>query len=123
MEIKATSAKLEDDGYCTVLAFADDAIDPKRYVILQVTNSPSPQDMQLGQSGVHFELGGQKLSGYDLVNGIQATANGLLLTIEENAARKAGIDTHLVIELVGASIDRRAAQGAIKIFQSRLPRD
>ncbi|MEQ1933723.1 MAG: Imm10 family immunity protein [Fimbriimonadaceae bacterium] len=123
MEIKAISAKLEDDGYCTVLAFADDAIEPRRYVILQVTNNPSPQDMQLGQGGVHFELGRQKLSGYDLVKAIQTTDSGVLLTIEENAARKAGIDTHLAIELVGTSMDAGSAEEAIKIFKARLSRD
>jgi len=59
MELAAYSARLENDGYCTVLAFADSEDEPQNYAILQMTNTPSPQDVKLGQDGLHFELAGQ----------------------------------------------------------------
>lgn len=121
MEITAKSAKFENDGYCTVLAFADDPLDPRHYVILQITNNPSPQDMKLGQGGIHFEFGGQEASGYDLVKAIEAFPGGVLLTIEEGAARRIGIDTKLTIKFERGAIENLLPEEAIQVFQARLP--
>ena len=121
MKIMARLAKIEDDGYCTVFAFANDAENPDCYAILQITNKPSMQDIGLGQGGVHFELGGHNLSGYNLVKSIEQTPDGVALTIEERAAQRAGFDGHVEIKFEERSlIGDMTAEAAVKIFQERL---
>lgn len=121
MEIAANSIKLEDDGYCTILAFADDPADPQNYVILQVINNPSPQDIRLGQDGVHFEFGGQEASGYNLLKAIETKADEVLLSIDEGVAQRMSIDARLIIKVGKNSIDSFSLEKAVQIFQARLP--
>jgi hypothetical protein len=120
MKIKATYANLEDDGYCKVLSFADDQMHPQQYLILQMTNSPSQQDLQLGHGGVHIDLGGHALNGYGLITNILMTAEGLVLTIDRNAAREAGIDEKICIDFQETSVDRLYPAEAIEAFKQRL---
>lgn len=120
MQIVAKSLKFEDDGYCTVLAFADDPSDPENYVILQFTNNPTKQDLDLGQGGIHFELGNSNLSGYEVIKEINTEGDTVRLTLDNNAASRAGIDRQLTISLQGVVIDSLAAAKAVGVFQQRL---
>jgi hypothetical protein len=63
MEIIAKVAGVENDGYCTIASFADESESPTNYLILQMVNTPSPQDVQLRQDGVHLEVGEQGRGG------------------------------------------------------------
>jgi hypothetical protein len=121
MEFEAKVSMLIDDGYCTVLSFASDAIDPKQSVILSVTNQPTSQDVELGQSGVHFELGGSQLSGYNVVKAIDAQSNQLILKLDAGAASESGADSFLRIILNEPTIDGRPLAVVVDQFRSRLP--
>jgi hypothetical protein len=123
MEMVANTAKIENDGYCTVLAFADDPVNPKNYAILQITNKPSPEDVRLGQDGIHFELGGSDLVGYGLLQAIRLANDGIHICLNEVATAKAGMDRELLIRLTGASIDGQTPAQVVDVFQKRLPHD
>jgi hypothetical protein len=121
MEFEARAASLIDDGYCTVLAFASDAIDPRQFVILSVTNQPTSQDIELGQAGIHFELGGSKLSGYNVVKAIDAQSNQLLLKLDASAAKESGADPFVKINVIDPIIDGQPLAVIVDQFKSRLP--
>ncbi|WP_294772627.1 Imm10 family immunity protein [uncultured Rhodoferax sp.] len=121
MKIFANSTQIEDDGYCTVLAFTDDLDEPQQYAILQITNTPTQQDIKLGQSGIHFELGGHDLNGYDVIKAIELADDELTLTLDEAIAKKAEIDEVVVIKLKKSITNDLMAVKIVDIFQSRLP--
>ena len=119
MEIEAKSASLDDDGDRTVLAFADAPVDPRHYVILQFTNEPSAQDTKLRLDGIHVEWSAG-LQGYDLVEAIDPTADGVLVSFDEDAARQAGVDARLTVRLRETPIVGEGADNALQRFQARL---
>lgn len=121
MEFTAKNATVENDGYCTVLAFADGPHLPERYVIMQLVNKPSAEDIKLGQAGVHFELGAE-LSGYDLLEKIDLTANGLMLAIKASAASEVGVDPLILVKLEPEQINDQI-RDTLRSFRQRLPSD
>lgn len=118
--LNAVTASFHDDGYCSVFALADNSEEPSSYLILQVTNAPSVQDAELGHAGVHLELGGQNLSGYDLLEDLRKDSTGLLLVLKESAAQKAGIDRFVAVNFVGQAVDRKLVDKAFNLFRQRL---
>ena len=119
MEITARSVRLEDDGYCTVLGFADDETDPTCCVILQIANVPSEQDVHLGQAGIHIELrGSSNLSGYDVIQDIDIGQNEV--TILFKSALSQSSDRTIEIKLDPATTDKVVVANGIQIFKSRL---
>jgi hypothetical protein len=117
--IIAKAARFIDDGYCTVLGFADDAYDPASYVILQMTNEPDEQDLKLRLGGVHIEVGDQR-SGYDLVEDIRETNTVVVVNLRAGAARKLGVHGDIEIELESRIIDGIPAGEAVGRFKERL---
>jgi hypothetical protein len=122
MDVLAKTVRFENDGYCTVLAFADDPNEPRQYAILQVTNHPSDQDVKLGQGGVHLELGGYGVSGYNLLSAIEPVSNGVLLTLDDRVANEKGIGHRVSIELQRPFADNFNVVDALRTFQERLSR-
>ena len=120
MKIVANSVRIEDDGYCTVLACAEDPDDLQKYAILQFTNNPTKQDLKLKQSGVHFALGGYDLNGYGLIKAVELVGDELTLSLDESAAKKASVDITLVIKLKSLSFDGMTAMQVAEMFQRRL---
>jgi hypothetical protein len=83
MNFFATDITLEDDGYCTVLSLADDGVTPKNYVILQSTNLPDKEDIQLNQDGVFLEIGETDISGYNLIDSIHFEMGCVLINLKQ----------------------------------------
>jgi hypothetical protein len=84
MDFHATHITLEDDGYCTVLSLADDALTPENYVILQSTNLPDKEDIQLNQDGVFLEIGGADISGYNLIESINVEIDSIVINLKQD---------------------------------------
>jgi len=120
VEFEAKVASLTDDGYCTVLAFGSDAVDPKQFAILSITNRPTAHDLELGQAGIHFELGGSRLSGYDVVKAIDVQNNQLSLNLDARAADANGLDSYLKINVIESVIDGKPLAVVVEQFKSRL---
>lgn len=99
MEFIAHAASIEDDGYCTVVSFANEAEQPSDYLILQVVDEPSPQDIQLGQDGIHLQVGDQARGGYDFVRAINMKGECVEFILWKDAAERAGLDEQIVIHL------------------------
>jgi hypothetical protein len=120
MELSANSTQLENDGYSTVLSFADDPAESKDFVILQMVNVPSPQDVKLHLDGVHLEVSGHSCEGHGLVNDIQVSKVGVLLFLNEDAAKKAGLDKTLLMKLPTLLVGGVPVEQAIEPFQKRI---
>ncbi|GAA0335359.1 hypothetical protein GCM10009087_52190 [Sphingomonas oligophenolica] len=116
----ATVASFSDDGYATLLAFADDPLEPVNYVMLDLANEPDEQERRLGLYGVHVDTGALNVEGYDLVHDIRKTDAGVVVTLTADAARKAGIDQDIEIELESKIINGMSIDEAVRRFKDRL---
>lgn len=110
----------DDDEYGTLLAFGDDPFEPVNYVMLGLANEPDEQDIRLGLDGVHIEAGAARVEGYDLVHDIRETDTGLVVSLMPDAARKAGIDRDIEIDLENRSFDGITLGEAVRRFTERL---
>lgn len=116
----AKVASFSDDGYATLLAFADDSLEPVNYVILDLANEPDEQERQLGLYGVHVDTGALNVEGYDLINDIREIDAGVVVTLIADAAQRAGIDQDIEIELESKVIDGVPLGEAVRRFKDRL---
>jgi hypothetical protein len=119
-EFVAKVATFSDDGYATLLAFADDAHEPVNYVMLDLANEPDEQERQLGLYGVHVDTGALNVEGYDLVQDIGETDAGIVISITADAAQKAGISQDIEIELESNVIDGVPVSEVVRRFKDRL---
>ena len=110
----------DDDEYGTLLAFADDPVEPVNYVRLGLANEPDEQDVRLRLDGVHIEAGATRVEGYDLVHDIRETDAGLVVSLTPDAARKAGMDQDIEIDVESRTCDGITLSGAIQRFRDRL---
>jgi len=115
---KATS--FSDDGDATLLAFADDPLEPANYVILDLANEPDEQELKLGLDGVHIDAGTLRVDGYDLVQDIRETDTGIVISLTLDAARKAGVGQDIEIELESKIFDGITIGEAVRRFKDRL---
>lgn len=109
-----------DDNYSTLLGFADDPSTPINYVMLNMTNEPDEQDLELGQGGIHIDAGALHVYGYDLVQDIRETDSGVIIRLTPDAAQKAGIDHDIEIELESKVLDGVPLGEAVRRFKNRL---
>ena len=116
----AKAASFSDDGDGTLLAFADDPLEPVNYVMLGLANEPDEQELRLGLDGVHIDAGALRVEGYDLVQDIRETDTGIVISLTPDAARKAGVDRDIQIELENKLIDGVAVGEAVRRFKDRL---
>ena len=114
-EFTATAATFEDDGYVTVLSFADNGQQSTEYLILQVVNAPSAEDVCLGHDRVHIEFGGQGNSGYGLVRAIVMTANVVEISLSE-AATTLGLSNKYLVHLAVPEQLRGRIAAAVEKF-------
>ena len=119
MKISAKAVSYTDDGYCTTLSFADDVNNPSNFVMLSMTNNPDEQDVELGQEGVHIDVGGLQIDGYDLITDLRATAYGLIVSLTPAAFQKA-IAQDIEIELESLIVDGIPVNEVVAKFRSRL---
>jgi len=115
---KVTS--FSDDGYATLLAFADNLHEPANYLMLDLANEPDEQERQLGLQGVHVDTGAFNVEGYDLVQNVSETDTGVVVTLTASAAMKAGIGQDIEIELDSKVIDGTPIGEALRRFTDRL---
>lgn len=119
-KISAKATSFTDDGYCTLLGFADDPSVPLNYVTLDMANDPDEQDLALGLGGVHIDAGALDIDGYDLVEDICETEAGVIVRLTADVARNAGIDQDIEIETKRKIIDGVATGEAVQMFKRRL---
>ncbi|HYD38560.1 MAG TPA: Imm10 family immunity protein [Allosphingosinicella sp.] len=118
--ISANAVTFTNDGYSTLLGFAEDPANPQRYVMLNLTNDPDEQDFALGMTGVHIEAGDLKVDGYDLVTDLSLTQGSLIITLDSDAARAAGIDPEIEIVVKDEAIDGVPLAEAVDVFRERI---
>ncbi len=116
----ANATSFTNDGYSTLLGFADDPINPINYVMLNMSNEPDGQDLKLGHGGVHIDGGALKIDGYDQVQDISEADFGVVITLAREAAQAAGIDPAIEIEVLDRLIDGIPIPTAIEGFRSRI---
>ena len=119
MKFTAQIATLDKDEYTTVLGFADDAENPQCSVLLQITNCPTDEDIKLGHAGIYLEVNDRRHHGYNLLESIEATVDGVLLRTNREAMT-VGIDAELSITLCDGTIDGLPISEALRDFQQRL---
>jgi hypothetical protein len=118
--ISANAATFTDDGYSTLMGFAEDPLNPQRYVMLNLTNDPDEQDVRLGMTGVHIEAGDLKIDGYDLVTDLFVQGQSLIIKLEPEAAKAANVDPEIEIRLQEDTINGVPVSEAVEIFRERL---
>jgi len=116
----AKVASFSDDGYGTLLAFADASPEPMNYVMLGLANEPEEQDLRLGLDGVHIDAGALRVEGYNLVHDIRETDTGIVISLTLDAARKAGVGQDIEIELESKIFDGITIGEAVRRFKDRL---
>ena len=82
----ATFVSYEDQGDCAVVSLADDAEDPRDYLIFQRAYEFTQQDIQLGMDAVHVERNGQVGSGYGGLRRVTLSRERLTLELDERGA-------------------------------------
>jgi Immunity protein 10 len=120
MEFTAKHVSIEDDGYCTVMAFADGSPAPHSFLILQITNEPDEQDEALQLAGVHLQLCNDQWSGYDLVDAIELGADTLVLRVKAPAVQHLGLPEWVSITIRPDSGERDALTTTLPRFASRI---
>jgi hypothetical protein len=116
----AKAVSFTDDGYSTLLAFADDPGTPVNYVMLNMTNEPDEQDLSLGQGGIHVDAGALLVDGYDLVRDMRETDAGVVVSLTADAAQEVGIGQDIEIELGSKVIGETPLSKAVQRFKDRL---
>jgi hypothetical protein len=118
--ILVKAASFTDNGYSTLLGFADDRNTPANYVMLNMTNQPDEQDLSLGLDGVHIAAGALHVDGYNLIQDIRETNAGVVVSLTSDAAQKAGIGQDIEIELESKVLDGVPLGDAVQRFKDRL---
>ena len=116
----AKVVSFSDDGDATVLAFADEPMEPANYVILDLANEPDEQELRLGLDGIHIEAGPLRVDGYDMVQDIRESDAGIVISLTPDAARHAGTDRDIEIELGNRIVDGISIGEAVQRFRDRL---
>src|SRR3546814_10545994 len=88
--------------------------------MLNMTNGPDEQDLGLDQGGIHIDAGGLGIDGYDLVQDVNETDNGVAITLTTDAAEKAGVDPVIEIEMESKALDGITLGEAVQRFKDRL---
>ncbi len=117
MEFTAKTVNFLNDGYSTVLSFADDEYEPLYYVILQKLNNPVEQDVALKQDKVHMEIGGLNLSGYNYIDSIKLKEGAVYIRLRNEAVEKNNINMVLTIKIPIDVLLEIDLNKAIKIFE------
>ncbi len=120
MNLLAEAATFTDDGYCSLLSLADDPVNPQHYVMLAFTNEPDEQDVSMGMSGVHVDLGAWQVDGYNLIDNITFDGRTISVQIERQAAEKAGIDGKIDVLLESDDLGGTPANEVVAKFRERL---
>ena len=120
IRIEANAVTFANDAYSTLLAFAEDPPNPRRYVTLALTNSPDDRDVALGMEDVHIEAGDLKIDGYDLVAGLSLSGRSLTIKLEREAAAAAGMDDEIEIILDSGAIGEVPLAEAVRAFEKRI---
>lgn len=116
----AAAASFTDDGECTVLAFADHPTDPVHYVILQMADAPDAEEVAYGLGGVHIDGGALGVDGYDLIRDLRETQAGIVVILNSDTARRAGIGSDIEIELTPDARSAIPLDAAVQAFKARL---
>lgn len=119
-KIVAKVVAFTDDGYSTLLGFADDFYNPINYLTLTMTNDPDEQDLRLGQAGVYVEVGLLAIEGYDLVQDICETDSGVVVSLISKASQATTTSQNIEIELASKVIDGVPLNQAVQRFKDRL---
>jgi hypothetical protein len=119
-KLHASAISFTDDGYSTLLGFADDANMPVAYVMLNMTNAPDEQDLNLNQGGVHIDAGILQIDGYDLIQDICETGTGIILTLTEKAAKDAGVGKSIEIDIDTKIVGEVPVSQVVRKFKDRL---
>jgi hypothetical protein len=119
-KIFARETSFTDDGKCTLLGFADNPDNPVKYVMLQISNEPDEEEISFGWGGVHIDTGDLQINGYDLVQDIDETESGVIITIVAEAAEEAGIERFIEIELERKAIEGIGLAEAVQKFRDRI---
>lgn len=120
-KLTAKTAAFQVDEYATIFGFADDPLDTKRYVMLQMANKPDEQDIRLNMGGVYIEIDDQIFSGYDIVEDITHKDREITIKIKDICFDKSNTPGIILIEYVGPrEFDNTSLENAINVFRSRI---
>lgn len=119
-KIVARSISYKNEGDHTILAFADSADSPSKYVLLQISNDPDEEELEFGWGGIHIDTGLIGVEGYDLVEDIKDTPTGLVVRISADAAHQARISRNIELGFKRNDIDGIPLDEIIRNFTSRL---
>jgi hypothetical protein len=119
MQFFAKHISIEDDGECTVLAFADDAESPTAFAILQITNVPDEQDLSLRLDRVHLHLCNDRWYGYDLIESMALDADSLVLRPRASAVQRLGLPEQVRIEIQPSDDQRDELTTELARFAAR----
>jgi len=95
--LNATHLFCEDDGCAIILGFADDEIEPSKFVILQQTHGNDAQDEKLGMDKIHIQVGGCCESIYGGINAVYLTGDKISIQLDDAACSTLKVDRGLEI--------------------------
>ena len=97
MVIDAKNVSGSAQNGVVMLTFANDAVAPSQYVLLQRALNPSQQDKDLGQDRVHIQINAELNSGYGDISEASLDASGLSLRLSQETAARLRTDEHVEI--------------------------
>jgi hypothetical protein len=109
----ARSGDVYDDGYCTVVGFAEQPDGSGQSLILSIQNEPEQQDFDTAAAGVYAETS-EGMDGYDLVADVQFDAPELVVSWTDNPQDAARVDISAV------AVDQSALAEALQMMRQRL---
>lgn len=93
----ATHIFCEDDDYMIMLGFADDELEPNKFVILQQSRSYDDQDRELGMDKLHIQVEDQSRSQYGGITAVNVTKNRVTLSLDKSAQSTLMVDGDIEI--------------------------
>lgn len=96
----ATHIFAQDDGYVTMIGFADDEFEPSKFVILQKANVYDEQDKKMGMDKIHVQIEDESRSKYGGINAVQVSGDLISISLSDEAKSALSVDGDIEVILM-----------------------
>ncbi|WP_198781890.1 Imm10 family immunity protein [Shewanella putrefaciens] len=88
----ATHIFTQDDGYMVMIGFADDELEPTKFVILQKAHEYDDQDKKMGMDKIHIQVADESRSKYGGINAVTIVEGVIRVSLSEDTKFALSID-------------------------------
>lgn len=121
-EISARHVTVEENGDTLTIGFADDAINPTSYLLLQRTLKASEQDKKLGLDKIYVECDDQLHSAYGGVKEVSLYPSKIVVSFSDRFPNALGGERNITVEFGESRFDFDTLRSALeKVVSDEVP--